>query len=76
MSRKGRGLSLIAQPIGEDRRCATCGDFVDPIDWCSGCSRGTPCGAPHKRVRKRADAKFCNAACRSEYRASFIRDCL
>lgn len=74
--RKGAGLRLVAESVhGEKRRCATCGDFIDPIDWCPSCSKGDECRA-HNRPRKRSDAKFCDAGCRSEYRASFIRDCL
>lgn len=58
------------------RRCAQCGDFIDPIDWCPGCSKGTPCRQPHRRLRKRADAAFCGRGCKAEYRNSYIRDCL
>jgi hypothetical protein len=57
------------------RRCAHCGDYIDPVDWCAECRSGKPCGV-HKTVRKRDDAAFCNAACRSERRNSYIRDCV
>jgi hypothetical protein len=58
------------------RRCANCGDLIDPIDWCEGCKRVEgPCGSPHRRARKRADAAFCDAACRHNHRATYIRDC-
>lgn len=71
-----------AVPSDRGRRCAQCGDFIDPVDWCPDCQTanqhtpGTPCRRPHRRLRKRADAAFCNAACRAERRASFIRECL
>jgi len=66
----------VAVVIGGQRHCAHCGDFIDPVDWCGLCQRdGRPCGQSHKRARLRADAAFCNSACRAEYRASFIRDC-
>lgn len=45
------------------RQCAACGDYIDPIDWCSGCKRGE-CPA-HPRLRKRADAAYCGDGCRS-----------
>jgi hypothetical protein len=61
---------------GGKRRCANCGDYIDPIDWCAGCAGGTPCRKPHRRVRKRADAAYCNGACRANRRYTFIRDCL
>jgi len=57
------------------RHCAQCGDYIDPVDWCPGCRTGKLCGT-HKAVRKRADAAFCDGACRSEYRNSYIRDCV
>jgi hypothetical protein len=61
---------------GGQRRCAFCGDFIDPVDWCTYCQENrSPCLRPHKRLRLRADATFCNSACRAEQRASFIRDC-
>jgi hypothetical protein len=67
--------TAVADPRG--RRCAHCGDFIDPKDWCPGCQRdGKPCGHPHRHLTKRADAAFCNQACRNERRASYIRDCL
>lgn len=66
-----------AEKPGTGRRCNQCGDFIDPIDWCSGCLKEEkPCGRPHKRLYKRADAEYCNDACRSERRNSYIRDCL
>lgn len=47
------------------RHCAWCGDYIDPIDWCSDCQdRQAPCG-PHRRLRKRADAAFCDHRCRA-----------
>lgn len=63
---------------GQGRRvCAQCGDFVDPKDWCPACvAANGPCGKPHRRDRKRADAAFCDDACRALRRSSFIRDCL
>lgn len=58
------------------RRCAYCGDFIDPVDYCASCQEnGSPCLRPHKRLRLRADAAFCNPACRAAWRATFIRDC-
>lgn len=60
----------------EGRRCAHCGDLIDPADWCPGCrTAGRACRAPHRRLHKRADAAFCDAECRAEHRNSFIRDC-
>ncbi|MFH8751059.1 hypothetical protein ACH4GK_32040 [Streptomyces rimosus] len=51
------------------RHCAWCGDYIDPIDWCDDCQRaGAPCatrGGPHRRLRKRSDAAFCDHRCRS-----------
>jgi hypothetical protein len=79
-TRKGDGLTLprahaISDPGG--RRCAECGDLIDPMDWCSGCQTAqAPCGRPHRRLRKRADAAFCNPDCRSRRRWTYIRDCL
>lgn len=62
---------------GGTRRCAYCGDEIDPVDWCQACKAAdAPCGRPHKRLRLRADAAFCNKACRTAHRATFIRDCL
>jgi hypothetical protein len=59
------------------RRCANCGDYIDPIDWCMDCQRlNTPCGPHHPRLHKRADAAFCNAECKTAHRSSFARDCL
>lgn len=52
------------------RHCAWCGDHIDPIDWCGNCTEGAPCatqGGPHRRLRKRSDAAFCDAGCRSAY---------
>jgi hypothetical protein len=78
--RKGDGLSLPRAktiPDPEGRRCAQCGDFIDPIDWCLGCQTAqAPCGRPHRRLRKRADAAFCNDGCRTWHRSSYIRNCL
>lgn len=80
MSSKGEGLTLIAQrqDDGDNKpRCAQCGDFINPVDWCPYCSdENGPCGRPHRRLRKRADAKFCDASCKALYRSSYIRDCL
>ncbi|EGE40828.1 hypothetical protein SACT1_1463 [Streptomyces sp. ACT-1] len=54
---------------GDGRRCAWCGDHIDPIDWCSPCRAAqAPCGS-HRRLRKRADAAFCDSGCRAAYRA-------
>jgi hypothetical protein len=62
--------------VDGQRRCAFCGDFIDPVDWCPYCqTAGSPCLRPHKRLRLRADAAFSNQGCRAEHRASFIRDC-
>lgn len=50
------------------RHCAWCGDYIDPIDWCPSCQRTdppTPCGTAHRRLRKRADAAYCDESCRS-----------
>lgn len=53
------------------RHCACCGDHIDPIDWCRDCQAGkAPCattGGPHRRLRKRSDAAFCDDGCRSTY---------
>ncbi|NUP52295.1 MAG: hypothetical protein HOW97_33980 [Catenulispora sp.] len=53
------------------RHCNWCGDYIDPIDWCGDCKHGgKPCattGGPHRRLRKRADAAFCDSECRSSY---------
>lgn len=53
------------------RRCAWCGDHIDPIDWCLNCKAGQkPCatnGGSHRRLRKRADAAFCDSGCRAAY---------
>lgn len=52
------------------RHCAWCGDCIDPIDWCPNCTADTPCatsGGPHRRLRKRADAAFCDTGCKSSY---------
>jgi hypothetical protein len=49
-----------AVPADDGRECAWCGAKIDPIDWCPGCRKHErPCGA-HKRLRKRADAAFCD----------------
>jgi hypothetical protein len=49
------------------RHCACCGDFIDPIDWCLNCqTKQAPCGT-HRRLRKRADAAFCDSGCRAAY---------
>jgi hypothetical protein len=81
-----RGVHLARQeavPSSDGRRCASCGDFIDPIDWCSRCrlasataKREVGCQQPHRRARKRSDAAFCNDDCRHVHRSSFIRDCL
>ncbi|NUP15453.1 MAG: hypothetical protein HOZ81_04985 [Streptomyces sp.] len=51
------------------RHCAWCGDYIDPIDWCGDCTtEDGPCrlrGGPHRRLRKRSDAAFCDAECRA-----------
>jgi hypothetical protein len=52
------------------RHCAWCGDHIDPIDWCGNCTADAPCGTnggPHRRLRKRADAAFCDSGCRTAY---------
>lgn len=53
------------------RHCACCGDFIDPIDWCGDCqATKVPCaatGGPHRRLRKRVDAAFCDDGCRAAY---------
>lgn len=52
------------------RHCACCGDFIDPIDWCGACTPEAPCattGGPHRRLRKRSDAAFCDAGCRAAF---------
>ena len=50
------------------RHCNWCGAHIDPIDWCPGCQTAqAPCNNPHRRLRKRADAAFCDATCRSAY---------
>lgn len=53
------------------RHCAYCGDHIDPADWCATCQEGKrPCaetGGPHRRLRKRADAAFCDSGCRGAY---------
>lgn len=52
------------------RHCAWCGDHIDPIDWCGNCKADAACatsGGPHRRLRKRADAAFCDAGCRTAY---------
>ena len=55
---------------GQGRReCAECGDYIDPKDWCAGCIKAKgPCGAPHTRDRKRADAAYCDSSCRARRR--------
>lgn len=60
--------TAVVNPDDPRRHCAWCGDFIDPIDWCSNCQgRQAPCGA-HPRLRKRADAAFCDSGCRAAYR--------
>lgn len=53
------------------RHCACCGDFIDPVDWCLDCRTSkAPCataGGPHRRLRKRSDAAFCDTGCRAAY---------
>jgi hypothetical protein len=53
------------------RHCAWCGDYIDPIDWCLDCkAHSSPCattGGPHRRLRKRSDAAFCDSGCRATY---------
>ncbi|WP_458089367.1 hypothetical protein [Streptomyces malaysiensis] len=54
------------------RRCAWCGDHIDPIDWCLDCTPDAPCatqGGPHRRLRKRSDAAYCDAGCKSADRS-------
>ncbi|MFI2349736.1 hypothetical protein ACH492_22315 [Streptomyces sp. NPDC019443] len=54
------------------RHCAWCGDFIDPIDWCPDCTKDTPCGVsggPHRRLRKRSDAAYCDDGCRASDRS-------
>lgn len=54
------------------RHCAWCGDYIDPIDWCPDCTKGIPCGArggPHRRLRKRSDAAYCDAGCKAADRS-------
>jgi hypothetical protein len=64
-----------AVPHADGRRCAQCGDFIDPINWCPSC-RGRSACRVHAKPYKRANAAFCNDAYRVEYRNSYIRDCL
>ena len=53
------------------RHCNWCGDFIDPIDWCGWCQHyKAPCArndGPHRRLRKRADAAFCDRRCRTAF---------
>lgn len=53
------------------RHCNWCGAHIDPIDWCGDCKHlEKPCattGGPHRRLRKRSDAAFCDSECRSAY---------
>ncbi|MGW3427991.1 hypothetical protein ACWDHW_08540 [Streptomyces melanosporofaciens] len=54
------------------RHCAWCGDFIDPIDWCPDCTSDAPCatqGGPHRRLRKRSDAAYCDAGCKAADRS-------
>jgi hypothetical protein len=56
------------------RHCAWCGAHIDPIDWCGDCkaaeTRRAPAdGGPHRRLRKRADAAFCDAECKAADRS-------
>lgn len=75
--RRDVGLHLRrAAPVVDDdgrRQCASCGAFIDPIDWCADCqSGGKPCGTAHRHLRKQATAAFCDAACRSRHRTSYV----
>lgn len=52
------------------RHCAWCGAHIDPIDWCSMCrANNAPCATtgdgPHRRLRKRSDAAYCDRGCKS-----------
>jgi hypothetical protein len=59
------------------RHCANCGDYIDPIDWCFECQKANaPCGRPHRRLRKRTDAAYCDSRCRAHSRYTYARDCL
>ncbi|GKQ35152.1 hypothetical protein [Streptomyces sp. A012304] len=54
------------------RHCAWCGDYIDPIDWCPDCTPEAPCatqGGPHRRLRKRSDAAYCDPGCKSADRS-------
>ena len=55
------------------RHCAWCGDYIDPIDWCLDCQAiEKPCateGGPHRRLRKRSDAAYCDDGCRAADRS-------
>lgn len=63
--------SSVAVEQGDGKRhCAWCGDCIDPVDWCPNCTADVPCGTnggPHRRLRKRADAAFCDTGCKSRY---------
>jgi hypothetical protein len=54
------------------RRCAQCGDYIDPKDWCSDCQgKIIPCGAtppygPHGSLTRAASAAYCDDACRNK----------
>ncbi len=66
-SRRSRLVERGADVDSEGRRlCEYCGDFIDPIDWCSRCMDGKPCRA-HRRRRKPAKQLFCGNSCRQSY---------
>lgn len=60
------------------RHCNQCGAHIDPIDWCGECqTAGAPCvttGGPHRRLRKRSDAAFCDGECRSAHSHGIASD--
>lgn len=60
----------------DGRLCAFCGDVIDPLFYCLDCANPDVKCAVHPRPRLRADAAFCNAACRKAHRDTFARDCL
>jgi hypothetical protein len=67
-----RRAEAVLNPDGQ-RHCAACGDFIDPVDWCGRCREAQqPCKAPHRRLRKRADAAFCGGVCRAWHRSTFM----
>lgn len=70
-NRYARRLAETAVIHGDGtRHCAWCGDYIDPINWCGECTPKAPCatkGGPHRRLRKRADAAFCDSGCRTAY---------